>query len=512
MPKNSSLVRNTALLTASALLMRIIGLAYQVWLAGRIGAAGIGLFQLVMSVSLLCTTFAISGIRFAATRLISEEIGFGHGRGIDPAMGRCFCYSLFFGCSAMIILLLCAEPVGFLWIRDARTVLPLRLLSLSLPFVSLSSVMAGYFTACGRVYKSAFVQVSEQLVRIALVAFFLYNAPAGDLELSCAAVVAGGSCAELFSFLLMLAVYLHDRRRHREAGGRTAHLTGRMFSIALPLALSAYARTSLSTAEHLLVPGGLRASGMSADAALAGYGVIQGMVFPIITFPSCLLLALAELLVPELTSAQVAGKAEQISHTVSRLLEKCLMFSLGAAAVLFTYSDCLGRAVYGSDQAGDYIRIFALLAPVIYMDMVTDGCLKGLGQHMRSMLYNICDAVISVVLVYFLLPRWALTGYICIICFTECFNFVLSIFRLKKITRLRINAGRVMLSLLCSVGAAQGVRLFFTLAGLSADTVPGLLSALVPGIGLYFLLMIACSHTAQRSDSGTKGAERTTAL
>ena len=37
------LVYNTALLTASSLLMQGIAMAFQVWLVGRIGPAGIGL-------------------------------------------------------------------------------------------------------------------------------------------------------------------------------------------------------------------------------------------------------------------------------------------------------------------------------------------------------------------------------------------------------------------------------------------------------------------------------------
>ena len=44
--------------------MSCIGMAFQVWLVGRIGSAGIGLYQLVLSVTNLLATFAISGIRF----------------------------------------------------------------------------------------------------------------------------------------------------------------------------------------------------------------------------------------------------------------------------------------------------------------------------------------------------------------------------------------------------------------------------------------------------------------
>ena len=72
-----NLLRNTAVLTVSGIVMRCVGLSYQVWLAGRIGSTGIGLFQLIASVNALCATFAISGIRFTSTRLCSEELGLG---------------------------------------------------------------------------------------------------------------------------------------------------------------------------------------------------------------------------------------------------------------------------------------------------------------------------------------------------------------------------------------------------------------------------------------------------
>ena len=53
----------------------------------------------------------------------------------------------------------------------------------------------------------------------------------------------------------------------------------------------------------MLVPRGLRKSGLSADSSLAGYGVIQGMAMPLIGFPSCLLMAVAEKDAPALLAA-----------------------------------------------------------------------------------------------------------------------------------------------------------------------------------------------------------------
>ena len=432
------LLRDTALLTGSSLVMRCIALMFQVWLVARIGAAGTGLYGLVGSVGFLAATVAISGIRFAATRLVSEEIGLERRGGISEAVRLCICYSLFFGISSAAILWLCAEPIGFLWVGDARTVLSLKIVSLSLPFISLSSVLYGYFTACGRISKAAVVQVLEQFVRISLVVLFLKRAPSDDLEKCCAAVSLGGSMAELCSFLMMVVAYILDRKKYASVPEPSPRLPARMLSIAVPLALSAYARSSLSTLEQLMVPRGLKKAGWSANGALAGYGTIQGMVFPILFFPSCILTAISELIIPELTAAQVSGKKDEIARSVSSLLRTSLALSCFIAVMLWLLADFLGDAIYHSVDAGHYLRIFSPLIPVMYTDMVTDGCLKGLGQHLASMSFNILDALCGVILVWLLLPRFGLNGYIGILYFEEIFNFLLSIHRLSQVTQLNL--------------------------------------------------------------------------
>lgn len=438
MVNRKRLIMNTVLLTGSSLAMSAISMAFQVWLAARIGSAGIGLYQLVLSVAFLCTTFAVSGIRFAATRLVSEELGHERSWSVAAAMRRCFAYSLFFGLSALTVLWSFAEPIGFLWIGDARTVRSLKLIAFSMPFMSLSSVMSGYFTACGRVWKPTVVHLGEQLITIGFVAFFLTHSPAGDIEKNCAAVMLGNVCGDAISFVCMLLFYLTDRHSVRDYSAQKLKLTSRMLKVALPLAVSAYARSALSTLEHLLVPRGLKAAGFSADRALSGYGVIQGMVLPILSFPACILMALAELIIPELTEAQVRGNEGDISKTVSSLIKKGLGYSSAVALVLFIFADKLGVRIYSSPEAGDYLRLLAPLIPIMYTDMVADGCLKGLGQQLWCMGINLLDALLGVLLVWQVLPVFALKGYICIIYFNECLNFALSIMRLGKVTKIRL--------------------------------------------------------------------------
>ena len=129
------------------------------------------------------------------------------------------------------------------------------------------------------------------------------------------------------------------------------------------------------------------------------------------------------------------GDGALIRRTVSKLIKRSLLFSTLAAAALFSLAGALSGAVYGSDEAAVYIRLLAPLVPVMYTDMVVDGCLKGLGQQVWSMGINIFDAALGAALVWLLLPVGALDAYIGIIYADELINFVLSAARLRRVCR-----------------------------------------------------------------------------
>jgi stage V sporulation protein B len=500
--QDKELAKNTALLTASGLVMRFVGMIWQVWLVGRIGQAGIGLFQLVVSVGSLAATVAVSGIRYTTTRLVSEELGLSQPGGAAQALGSCTLYGLFFGLAAGLGLLFLAEPLGFLWLEDARTVQPLMVLALEMPLTGLDSVIHGYFTAVGRVWKSVVVSICQQLITIAATAVLLAQCPADNLSAACLAITAGQLLGAILEMLALVVIYLQDRRRHnilRHSPSAPSHtMTDRMLTIALPLAMAAYGRSGLSTLQHLLVPWGLRASGMESESALAGYGIIQGMALPVVLFPSCVMVAVAELIVPKLTAHQVQGQKGPIQAVTERILDNGLAFSLLIAALMAALGDGLGLALYDSAQAGTYIQLFALIIPVMYLDMLADGCLKGLGQMMFCMYVNIADAGLSALLVWLLLPRWGLSAYILTICFTEIFNFALSLWRLKKVAGLTLCPRRFFR--LTGEALAAGCLAWLTNHAISAGNgVPALIISAILALGFYSLLHYAWGGSRQTS-------------
>lgn len=442
---------NGLLMAAVTVIMRSAAVAFNVYISNKIGAVAMGLFTLISTVYGFGITFATSGIGLASTRLLAEAIGDTADKSVSSLpprtraeigciLKRCVLYSLVFGSIATLVLYAFAEKIGIGILRDARTVRSLRLLALTLVPIALSSVLSGYFSAMRRVYKNAAMQVLGQGVKIFACIALLSALRAKDTESACVAVVAGGALAEFVSCGVGALLFLSERKKAQlslEARERRA-VTHSLLGNALPLAFSAYMRSALVTIEHILIPRGLEKSGATRDMSLAAYGTVGSMVFPLILFPSAITASFAGLLIPEVAESHSVGDSRRISGIVTSVIETVLIFSIGCAGIIISFSLELGATVYpASATAGKYILMLSPLIPIMYLDTAVDSMLKGLGEQVYTMWINIADASVSVLLVAVLLPRMGINGYIITVYFTEILNATLSITRLLVKSRVK---------------------------------------------------------------------------
>ncbi len=483
-------IKNAAVLVGASLFMRSVSLFFNAYVSRKIGAEGMGLFTLVMSVYGFAVTFATSGINLAVNRLCAEAIGKGRPGEARATLRRATVYALGFGGAAAFFLFAFASPIGKGLLMDARTIPSLRLLSFSMVPIALSSVYSGYFAAVRRVSRNAATQLFEQGVRISLTVWgLLALAPAG-IEYACLALVGGSALAEFCSFFFLFAQYLLDRRRHmrgvRAQAG--AGLTRRMLHISLPVAVSTYVRSGLVTVEHILIPLCLAAAGGSRGEALASYGTLHSMAIPVILFPAAISSAFAGLLVTEMAESRARGEEKRISYMTERALACTLLFSVFCAGALAAGAGEIGLLFYKSAEAGRYIRLLAPVVVIMYADTVIDCILKGLGYQVYSMGVNIADSILSIGLVLLLLPRVGADGYAYVVILAEIFNFSLSFLRLQRAVPLRTPLVRfVFCPLLSVIGATCLSRLLLPGVGSSLQLVLHILLSAV--IYLVFLLM-----------------------
>ena len=163
---------NGIILAAATVILRAVSVSFNAFVTKALGEEAVGLFTLVMSVYSLAIIFATSSVNLATVRLISaalarlekenaseKEIR----RVLRREMSGPIKYSLFFSLLTAIVVFILAPLIGTYVLKDARTVLSIKFLAVSLPFISVGSAVSGYFTGVGKAYKNAIISAAEQL-------------------------------------------------------------------------------------------------------------------------------------------------------------------------------------------------------------------------------------------------------------------------------------------------------------------------------------------------------------
>ena len=430
MSKKMPMVYGALMLTAVNLLLRFISTSFQVYLSGVIGPAGVGLLQLVMSVSGLALTAGIAGVRTTAMYLCAEDLGRKQHGNIPRVLTGCFTYCFLTGGAVCLALYFSAPFIARNWIGSLDALPALRTFTAFLPLTCLCGVMTGYFTAANRIGTLAAVEVAEQFFCMGVTVLGLLILPAEDVAGACRAVVLGNCCGYVLTLFTLLFLYRKDR--YPRSG--TNPVTRRIITAAVPLALADDLKAGISALENLLVPRRL-ALFPGVDNPLAAFGILSGMVFPVMMFPAAILFSLAELLIPELARCAAIGSDRRISYLTSRNLRVTLLYGLVCGGGMFLLADALCDWLYPEMGVAEYLRWFSLLVPMLYCDLIVDAMTKGLGQQRACVRYNIISNSLDVALLYVLLPRFGIPGYFASFTITHVLNFCLSLRRLARIAR-----------------------------------------------------------------------------
>ncbi|HEY5586805.1 MAG TPA: polysaccharide biosynthesis protein [Ruminiclostridium sp.] len=484
-----ALVVNALILTGTALLLRTINLTFRVYISNKIGAEGMGLYQLIFSIFALASTFATSGISIAVTRLVSEEAARGAHTTVNKVLIKAFMFSLILSITASFLLFTFADYIGTAWLNDSRTVFSLKILAPSLPFIGVSSCLRGYFLAKRKIIKTASAQILEQFIKIFIVVNVINMFVTKELEYTCAAVVLGATVAEMVSCVYVFILYYYEKKKNSKYDigiVRTNRILNKILNISLPIAASSYVRIGLNTVENIMIPSGFEKFGSSSKTALAEYGMIRGMAMPILTFPSAFLSAFSTLLIPEISEANALNHKNRINYAISRVFQLTLLLSILVAGVFISFSNELGMAIYKSKEIGAMLKLLAPLIPFMYLDRIVDGIMKGLNQQVSSLKYDIINSLCRIGMIYYLIPIKGVSGFIIVIYISSILNSFLNINRLLKVTKLKVKfVDWIFMPMLSVAASAFIVTLIF-----KVDSLKSLPLGISVTIGIILIIVL----------------------
>ncbi|KWX79162.1 putative polysaccharide biosynthesis protein [Paenibacillus jilunlii] len=430
--QGSKLLQGAFILSAAAILSKLIGTLQKIPLQNLGGDAVFGIYNTVYPLYTMLVTVAMLGLPSAVSKFVAEASA---GR-VEQEGRRVLKLSAILTASSGVligILVYAGAPLISVWVGNSHVTPALRSSAWGLAVVPLMAALRGYFQGLHNMVPTAVSQVAEQTVRVAvMIALLLYLT---SIHADAAGIAAGallGSAGGGVAGLLIMLLYLQRHRRQAElelaAASETAGVPSwtaeqrrldsenrreririrQLLAYGLPVMLGALAVPLIGLVDVFTVPR-LLSTGGSEAAAMAQFG-IYNRGLPLVQIVTMLATSLSVVFIPALAEAKYRGDLGLIQTRCSLSLRWFWLLGLAASAGLAVLAEPVNIALYGHASGSSTMVWLAFTAARGTVSIISAALLQGLGAVRAPALHLLAAALLKAALNLLLVPQQGITG------------------------------------------------------------------------------------------------------
>lgn len=388
------LLKNASVVTGMSVLERALGFLYRIVLARLIGAEGLGLYQVAFSLYAVLHTLGTGGIPVSVSRLISKSKAQNASTDERSALSAGLFLSLLITVPLTLFFSTLGGKLGLF--ADARVFPVFQILLLSLAYSAVYDVIRGSFWANKRFFTSGALELVEETAMVVLGILLLRGNP--DAFTGAKTVAFSVSLATLFSFVLIVICFL-------TTGGKLGSPKKQLkplINATLPTTSVRLSASVVNSAIAVLLPAMLLKTGKTSAEAMRLFGVVSGMVTPVLMLPATVIGSLSLVLLPELSEDYYAGKHKRLYDNVKRGISISLLVACVLLPFFFTLGEDFGRLAFSSELAGQMIKRGCLVILPVSISMFTTGALNSLGFEKQTFLFYFLGAGATMLCILFL--------------------------------------------------------------------------------------------------------------
>ena len=386
-----NIYRSAALVTVFSTVEKALSFFYRIVLSRIIGAEGLGIYQICLSVFAVFLTAASSGIPVTVSRLMAKNGAKNDIKGKNAAVTAGVVATLMFTVPMAVILFFGRNLLGFLF-TDDRCMNVFILLLPGLILTSIYAVMRGSFWGNKQFLPYSIIELLEDAVMVVLGCILVYGVtdPVAGAERAAIAVLV----SYVFSFIVSLFWYF-------KKGGRFSNPKRQLkplFSSSMPITAMRTSTSVLNSAVAILLPVLLmNAYGLDNSEAISLYGVTIGMSVPILFIPSALIGSISVVVAPELAENYYKNKTALVKFDIEKSVKAAIFIATLIIPVLFVLGDEIGSVLYSNEMSGEIIQNCAFILLPMCLAMITTTVLNSMNCEKKTLLYYIIGAALMIV-------------------------------------------------------------------------------------------------------------------
>lgn len=438
----------------SQVVVKLLGMIYSLYLTNKdgFGDNGNAIYTSSFQIYAIFLTISSIGIPNAISKLVAEDLSIGDVNGAKRIFKVSIAIFSVVGFACSLILYLFSDLISIYILEDEVAADILKILAPSIFFVSISSVIRGYFNGKQNTKVSAatlsFEQLIKTLLTVVMVEFISRKTSYNTVIMVKFATMATSS-ATILSFVYVFIKYIiaenKDSLEVKLGISRLKKTTGQIFKeiifIAIPLIIASFINVLEKNIDSITIIKLLK-NKIGEDLAREKYGILSSKVGILTNFPMSLNGAISIVLIPEIAKLSKLNSKGELKKKINFSFWITIFICVPIMVGMFYYSDEIINLLFpNANKGGELLKLSSLSIIFTALTQNMVGILQGLGQMVSYLKIISFSLIFKLILNLVLIPLDGILEKGAIVS-TIVYNiivFILMLIKIKKTTNVKLD-------------------------------------------------------------------------
>lgn len=391
-------IKSTIILIIGGLLTKMLGMVIRIVTTRVIGLEGIGLYMLVMPTYGLFITIATLSLPIAISKLVSENTRNNKNvvLGIIPV-------ALLFNIIIIAILILSSKFISNTLLQNSKLYYPILAMSVTLPFITLSSIIRGYFFGRQKMIPHVTSNLFEQIVRLAMTIIITpYLLKFGVIS-AVTGLILFNVISELLSIFILFFFIPRNVKISKNDLKPDYNNVKDIFSISVPTTAGRIISSVGGFLEPIIITFVLLAIGYNNDYITMEYGVISGYVFPMVMLPQFLSGAVANALLPTISEYNTLNMKKAIKRKLYQAITFSLLIGIIFTILFMIFPEISLKLMFNETDGAKYLFFAAPIFLLTYIQGPIVSTLQAMDKAKIVMNSSLIGVIIKTIALFFAL-------------------------------------------------------------------------------------------------------------
>ena len=394
--KKNKLLKSTIILLIGGFITKVLGMFLKIILTRNIGVKTLGLYMMIMPTFNLFITLSQGGFSIAISKLVSED-KMDNKKIVFSSIIISIIISIF-----LMIVLILISPLIANMLHNNLLKTPIMCIGFTLPFISISSIIRGYFFGKEKMIPHVVSNTFEQILRICIYIAFLPIIIKNGKIITINFIILTNIISELSSILILYFFLPKKIKINKTILKPDIEIIKDILNISIPTTGSRVIGTIGYFFEPIILTTFLLINGYSNNYITYEYAILTGYVMPLLLMPSFFSLAISQATIPVISNGYVNNKINYVKRKIKQSLLYSFVIGTIFTIIFLIIPDICMNLIYNTNKGVKYVQILSPFFLLLYIQGPIISIMQALNMSKDAFNSTLIGIIIKIALIILL--------------------------------------------------------------------------------------------------------------